>query len=432
MTRDEMIGIIKQNGYDCHPSPKTGNLIILEVDKGTDRKGVLWELRNALGFSEVRDRHTYSKQGALVVDRIIVVAKEVVEGGLLSSLDARTFMKGAKEKTLKYKGEDVTCFHFTSHKDIEKCMLAGIESEPMLGEPVKTAFSAFFDDGKFDWSEVKDVRIIKKLAAYAGEVLTGWVLLQPNYRNYVSGDIPMKTKASEFYLPNDPQFSGVDCFVICGKDIHAVSNKADRGAAASLFSNVMPTAQKRKTTLKGKTLKELCSVCDKVSSTSDNRKIIYEWGVNKLLGMSVQQPHTIVKRILDNTITANDAKVIEKVRDYMSKSQEHKRASAREKNNKDPKSNGSRLSLLPHSLTSFFCYELGDRLSADSLDDIINIVSAKDYYQFNLNSNLFAKGYLAYTSVKAGETDLKIVTDKSAWKDITAKQGYLNYVVSKK
>ena len=422
MTREELLKIIEGKGFGCHLDPKKGTVIVLEVDKGSNRKQALEDLRSMLGFGEIKSS-SYSKQGGLYVDKVQVVAKEIISGGNLSSLDARTFMVGAKEKKFNYKGEDIACFFFTDHKDIEKCILKGCEAEPMLGGPVKVAFEAFFKTHEFDWSQITDTRVINKLAVYAGEVLTGWVMLQNDYKKYLSGTLPFKSKANEFYLPNDPKFSGVDCFVVCNDGTYAISNKSDVGAAASFFSNVMPGALKKEKDIKGSTLRELIKVCKKLNTTSKNKEILFEWGINHLLGMNIPSPHNIVQSITKNTISVKDAAVIDAVKKYMAKSTEHTRKG------KD----GSRLELMPNSITSFFNYELGSRLEKDSLADIIEIVAAKGYYQLNLNLNEMSKnGKLHYSCVKAGDTDLKLVSNKSAWKDITAKQGYLNYIVSKK
>ncbi len=405
-------------GYDSSVSKKSGSVIIVETSKGEDRKEILRDIIAPLVGGEYvaanRLKSTAkSSKGGVVVDGITIIAKEVINGKTVSQLDARTFTIGAKKTTINYAGDKVSCYIFTDASEIEDSIIKGCQKDKLLGESIAETFADFFRTGVFTWGHVEPESLLNKMGVYVGELLSGWVLLKGLQSKHLSGTVPFQGKAKAFYIPDDPSFSGIDSIVDTADATYAISSKFDKGAAASLFANVMPAAIKRIASLRNNTLKDLATICKKGAINPDKnaKRIVYEWGVNYLLGMGIKSPEKIVDIIRANKTSPEQAAVCGRVIDIMKKE------------------NDPRLDKMPYSLSSFFNKKLSEALTKDSKDDIINIVSAKSYYQFNLDKKSFIKGELNFRCVKAGETDIIIKGDKASRDDITCKQGWINYEI---
>ena len=72
-----------------------------------------------------------------------------------------------------------------------------------------------------------------------GELLIGYLALIGG-----SGSAPWG-KAKRFLIPADPSFCGVDSWIDDGETVWPVSSKFGHGAAASVFSNILPLAIRR-------------------------------------------------------------------------------------------------------------------------------------------------------------------------------------------
>jgi hypothetical protein len=405
-------------GYESSVSKKSGSVIVIETSKGEDRKEVLRDIIAPLVGGEYvapnRLKSTAkSSKGGVIVDGITIIAKEVINGKTVSQLDARTFTVGAKKTTIDYAGDKVTCYVFTDASEIEEGIIKGCQQDKLLGESIAETFADFFKTGTFTWGRVEPESLLNKLGVYVGELLSGWVLLKGLQSKHLSGTVPFRGKAKEFFIPDDPSFSGVDSIVNMPDATYAISSKFDKGAAASLFANVVPGAIKRISSLSDCTLKDLATICKKgaISPEKNAKRIVYEWGVNYLLGMNIKSPEKIVDIIRANKTSPEQMAVCGRVIDIMKKE------------------NDPRLEKMPYSLSSFFNKKLSEALTKDSKDEIISIVSAKSYYQFNLDKKSFIKGELNFRCVKAGETDIIIKGDKASRDDIACKQGWINYEI---
>lgn len=407
-------------GYESSVSKKSGSVIIIETSKGKDRKAVLRDdIAPLVGGEYVAANRlkstAKSSKGGVVVDGISIIAKEVINGKTVSQLDARTFTVGANKTTIDYAGDKVSCFVFTDAAEIEEGIIKGCQQDKLLGESIAETFSDFFRTGTLTWGHITPASLLNKMGVYIGELLSGWVLLKGLQSKHLSGNVPFIGKAKAFYIPDDPSFSGVDSIVDMADATYAISSKFDKGAAASLFTNVMPGAIKRHDSLSNSTLKDLATICKKgaISPGKNAKRIVYEWGVNYLLGMGIKSPEKIVRTIQTNKTSPEQLAVCGQVIDIMKKE------------------NDPRLAKMPDSLSSFFNKKLSEALAQDSKDDIISIVSAKSYYQFNLDKKSFIRGELNFRCVKAGETNIIIIGNKAGRDDITCKQGWINYEVVK-
>jgi hypothetical protein len=409
-------------GYDSSISKKSGTVLIVETSKGEDRKEILRDIIAPLVGGEYvpgnRLKSTAkSSKGGVIVDNITIIAKEVINGKTVSQLDARTFTVGAKKTIIDYNGNEVSCYVFSDAEEIEESIIKGCLQDRLLGENIADTFADFFKNGFFTWGKVEPETLLNKIGVYAGELLSGWVLLRGQQSKYMIGNTPFKGKAKYFYLPDDPSFNAVDSIVdMADGNTYAISSKFDRGAAASLFANVLPGAIKRLNSLKNNTLKELATICKKgnIDPGKNSKKIVYEWGVNYLLGMNIRNPEKIADIIRAGKTSPEQQAVCGRVMEIMKKE------------------NDPRYEKMPYSLSSFFNRKLAEALTEDSKDDIISIVSAKSYYQLNLDKKAFIKGELKFHCVKAGDTEIIIKGNKSSQDDITCKQGWVNYEIVKK
>jgi len=89
------------------------------------------------------------------------------------------------------------------------------------------------------------------------------------------------------------------------------------------------------------------------------------------------------------------------------------------------------LDRLDESTTVFFCKTIANEMNSDtkSMDLMMKILGEKAYYQFNLDLNEVKKGNLKFNAVKSGGGSLKIIGTKSAYTNIDASQGTLNYII---
>jgi hypothetical protein len=420
-TKDIQEKIKIGSGYDSSVSKKSSSVIIIHTSKGEDRKEILRDIIAPLVGGEYVSANRLkstakSSKGGVVIGDITIIAKEIINGKTVSQLDARTFTVKAKKTTFDYGGDRISCFMFDDYSIIEESIIEGCRRDRLLGESIAETFQNFFETGSFTWGRVEPETLLNKLGVYAGELLSGWVLLKGLQSKYLTGTVPFRGKAKYFYIPDDPSFNAVDSIVeMSDGDVYAISSKFDRGAAASLIANVIPSAIKRYNSLGNNTLRDLVTICKKggIDPRTNAKRIVYEWGVNYLLNMGIRNPEKIVDTIRANKTSPEQLAVCGRVIEIMKKEG-------------DP-----RLSEMPRSLSSFFNKKLSEALTKDSKDDIISIVSAKSYYQFNLDKRSFIKGELNFRCVKAGETDIIIKGDKASRNDITCKQGWINYEIVK-
>ena len=342
---------------------------------------------------------------------------------------AETLILGGKLEKVRYGTKDVECRTFTTAEQISKSIVNGLEKNPKIPDYITDDFKKYDKSKKwnrFEWNESIPKNEMNQLGKYAGEVITGLIGLSTYaalafHPNILSG----KGKVSQFCVPTDPAFSGVDVF-FCMKDgsIIPVSNKYGKGAAASFFTNVMPEAMSVPLkTLSDSPLKDLVKIANKLSSIALMSKggaggkakfIIYEYGIRNILGISksvIKDPYKDIYEIIrTGKTTPNVTRVVSAIKKY-------KGVDAVVVKN------------LPASVTAFFCREIAKQFNASkgANEDMAKILAGKNYWQANLNDRKWFKGDVDYRLTNSGEVKINVIGSKAPTTDIVASQGLVNY-----
>jgi hypothetical protein len=314
---------------------------------------------------------------------------------------------------MPYYEDSIKTKRFDSPEQIEKSVVKGCVSNPLLGESVAELCQQMFAGKKVDWGNTPSATI-NKLGVYLGELLIGWVILSGK-KDLFTGYTLRKTP-KYFIIPTDPSFSGVDSFIEFddGEKL-ALSSKAGAGAKASMFTNLIPNAIKAISAQpKNTSFTEFCQFIIKNGlKPTDSKGIVWNYAVRELLDL----PSTKVSKPTDVQSAIKDSKPsVERSLVELTVQQKLKLA----QNEKDA---------WPNSLSVIFTKRIAEKFNADSLQQINNILQGKDYYQVNLSTKDWVKGLIKFSFTKAGSGQVKIYGDKAAVTDITAKQGWLNYEI---
>lgn len=414
MTIQEVIKKLKTAGYKAEKRARKsrGDYVAIIVEPKTDRSALLKNKIAPLLRGVFKREGNFSHRGEVAVGNVMVVAKEATKVSLVG-FDARLFTKGGQLTTLNYQGKEVRVHKFTNANQIRNSIIGGVKSNKSLKD-LEESIERFFDGGQFEWDDV-DPAVVNKLAVYLGEVLVGWAAMSGQTKFFVGTNPFTDSKPVEFYVPDDPMFSGVDSiFRLKNGNLVAISSKSGAGRPGSFFSNILPAAMKMN--VKGRTLKQLVNVVNRKSfKPTDAKGIVYEWGVNTLLHMNVSNPTQIVEDLKANKkgklVYQVSANLVDAMKPYQG----------------DPSAK-ERLDKLPMSITSCFNYLLAKKLE-DSEDDVQNALVAKDYYQANLNNADFQKGKLSYSLRKAGKSEVKLIFKQSSMVDPAARNGWVNYEI---
>jgi hypothetical protein len=345
-----------------------------------------------------------------------VLAKPMTKGtgGNIASLDARVFSTLGKPGTFNYNDQNISVVTFTSAELLKNSILEGIEKSPLLGETYAEIFQEFFKTGKITWPPETPLPVINKLGVYIGELLVGWVLLDRSMTKYFANN-PFSGVVTKFHLPTDPAFSGVDSFAeLSNGEYYLISSKFGSGAKASLFSNILNYGVIKYSKLSDSVFKDICGVVKRGGlSFKNSRAIVYTYGIRNILGLNelaVKDPNNVYSEIYSGKGGKDSDKVIEKIKATRGVDRQI-------------------IDSLPYSVSSFFNREIAKELMSDpkSLDQMKEILTGKDYYQANLNTTEWSKGNLKFKFISSGQAELKVIGSKSAIRDITSKQGWVNY-----
>ena len=409
---------IKKAGYSDIKRVTASRLVIYTED---DRKTALNTIAQEIGGRYTSNRigsGWKSSVGATLLGSFVILAKPLTKGvkGNVASLDARVFSKGATTSTFLYADQEVAVAKFTSANEIKDSILKGMRDSPLLGEAYEEMFKSFFETGKIDWAPNTPAAMINKLGVYVGELLIGWVLLSKKAPAYFTRN-PFTGTAKAFYLPTDPSFSGVDSFIeMSDGSYYGISSKFGKGAKASIFTNLIKIGMEKESKLKSSVFKDICSIAKNNNlKYTASRAIVYNYGIRKILGISSSQINS-PDSIYAQAYSGKSSKELDMVVG----------AVLRISDNKDIKA------ALPNSISSFFNRTIAQQLNddAESLSQIEQILTGKDYWQANLDINKWTKGTVYFSFVKSSGAVIKIYGNKSAISDLTSKQGWINYELS--
>lgn len=258
------------------------------------------------------------------------------------------------------------------------------------------------------WSGTALEQERKRLGVYLGELLIGYQALDGG-----TGLAPWG-KAKRFLIPSDPSFCGVDSWIDDGQTVWPVSSKFGHGAAASVFSNILPLAIKRGAT---GVLGELVAASRDAGVTAEtllnktgSKDVLYHYGMRTVLNMDIRDPVSIF-------VAVKNGRQHPRLNDVTGAIRSHPFASDQIK------------AALPNSITSFFCRALAFNMEAcpDTKTQFMNILCDKSYIQANLAVDKWLAGVIEFRFTKSGDSFLRIIGNKSAISDITCKQGTVNY-----
>lgn len=375
---------------------------------------------------ELNGHYTNQKNGvgwrssagaAIMKDGFVIIAKPQTSGisGNISELDVRYFCNLGESNSIYFRGKSSLVKTFTSARVIEKSILEGCLSHPYLSDAYFNAFRELFDSEQTHWTNT-ETAIRNKLGVYVGELLIGWALLKGNL--HLFQDAPHLDKVCKFHILTDPTASGFDSIVeYSNGDLQAISSKFGSGAKASFFTNVFKNGIETSGSLEHSFFRKLCEFSIGLGISHKNaRDFVYSYGVREILGIpdsKLENPISVFNQIKYNNIQADAQIVIDAI--------------AKITTDEDIKEN------LPKSVSMFFNRYLSKNLNSDanSINQMTKIIAGKDFLQVNLNIAKWNKGEMLFRFMKSSETNLKIISNKSAVADIVCKQGWLNYNLSK-
>lgn len=356
------------------------------------------------------------------------------EGGSMDfKLQTKNLIENGTKKKYDLMGQTgVDCVVFKTSDDLRKNCLEYIKKNKLLDSAMnfKSSIIKYFsskDPSKIQWIGAVSDQEIQQFK-YLGEVAIGLVLLEGKTA-CITGNPPFK-KAKEIIFPLDESFAGADSFVMDQSgEIYPISSKTGKGAAASFWSNIFPKIMQNEKYRKSTILKDIYDASKAIGINSPEqlktagKKIIYEYGVRNLLN--------VTKKELINTYSVYEefakhddiTKYSPSVRVVFNKLKEEMKTAKDE----------SALKNLDESTTVFFCKTIARMMNEDkkTMDIILTILCQKNYYQANQDMNELKKGNIKFDIVTSGGGKVKMIGTKSAYTNIAAPQGTINYEITK-
>ena len=351
--------------------------------------------------------------------------KQAKKGGEQLKIPANILTKTAQsiESTVRNKTFESKVFY--NALDLSTTINNSIQVIKTIPDPLKIVLINYLESGKFsviDWMGYNNKQHINEIAKYLGELLIGLCILNKEF-NVLSKNVFTK-KVKKFILPTDSSFAGVDSmFEFIDGTFLPISSKSGKGAPASFHANVMPVLVKNSIKTKSKLLSFMIDI--QRQKNLKNLEFIYEIGFKFLmkkdlkgkLGKKVlNSPYTIYNNIRTGNITELEKYVMNVVR-----------------NGKWPvmKNQNKIIDKLPNSLTYFICQNIAELLNKDkeAKNTIIEALTAKEFWQANLDKNKFHKGHVYFKMISSGSNNIKVTQGKGSMNSVKSEQGRLNYFI---
>jgi hypothetical protein len=351
-------------------------------------------------------------------------------------LQSANLISGAPKVRINLLGhENVECAVFKTTGELCRIVKANLQANRLLDQNpnFKKSLINYFsgsDFTKIKWLDAIDDSEKNQFAKYVGELVVGLIVLSGKASSNITGTNPFTGRSvRSFVLPLDESFPGADsAFELQDGSYAPVSSKADAGAPASLFSNILSYILKNPNILQNRDtwIKKLygaattLGVTDERALKTSSKKIVYEAGIRHILK-------------LDSKAVPNTYQVYQdfKATDDMTKySPASRRAYTALAAAMKADNNETALRNLDSSTTVFLSKKLAEALNndAESIKIMLKILGAKDYYQANLQTGpLLKDGTIQFKMLRSGEATLKIIGTKSGYTSIEASQGTLNY-----
>lgn len=356
---------------------------------------------------------------------------------------------GTRLETLDYlNGQaDVACRIFTDADAMGTSILSGLESSAGTPDHVLEQVSDFFIDNmhvtgtqvsnKFNWLPSMHEKDKKLLGIYLGELLPGYFALKNRYGADIFSERIIHEGLSQFVLPDDPAFGGIDsAFIYSNGSRACISSKFGEGAEASIWNNIMPLVvdNKSENGISGLSresiVKQLIRTCESVSDyKSKGRKAVYYCGVREIMKNNVVDPETFFSELKRGSLSPDSASLF---REIVAKVNELKTQPGY-----NQLSSFSNRKVTMNSITSVFSRMIADRLNMEVSSTpalqirLKSILAGKSFFQLHMDSRKFLNTGEVYFQVKkSSKVGLIFKGDKSAIDSATsldAGNGTVNY-----
>lgn len=339
----------------------------------------------------------------------------------LAAASATTFAKYGKKTTISYMDKSMKVVAFSSPSQIENSIIAGLEHVERDKDSSQLAFLEFFSNGyrNIPWNSEISANEKARYGVYIGELLIGLFFLSGLASQHLHPS-PDNRTARAFYIPDDATFSGIDSLVeFDDGSFLPISNKFGLGAKASIFANIMAKGLVNLGKMQPSVFVDLCSAAIGAGVTSQDMiakrksmQVIYEYGFRNILQMNIKDPMLVYYSLKSGNLTQDAIDVVTKIK-YSGLA------------------DNDVLANLPNSVTAFFCRTIAARLNNDptSLNQMIEILSGKEFWQANLVESKWEKGIVQYRLTSTKEMKIKIIGNKAPITDIAARQGTVNYEI---
>jgi len=276
---------------------------------------------------------------------------------------------------------------------------------------------------KFDWGDIKEKTERNEIAVYFGEILVALSLLN-NEMSVFKGDlIPKGEAVSKVIFPKDPSFKAVDSMIETDKKtIIKISSKKGKGAAASLYGNVISHIIDYNINVSGTVLDSVVNTSRGYNLKRDVISAMYNWAfVNlkefKRLKLSSDQ----FKSELINYKNKGKS-------DYID---DFNIVSKRIKKGRYPHFKGKKLDNLPFSISHFISGEMAEKLNKDkkAMDMILRILGEENYFQVSLDNSFVKTGKAKYISKHSGSNNIRILSSRATYNDPKLSQAKINYEI---
>lgn len=358
--------------------------------------------------------------------------------------------EGGRLETLPYlNGQaNVACRVFDDADQIARSVLAGLESSASTPDHVLEQVLDFFMDNmdviggqvsnKFNWIPAMDDKDKKELGKYFGELLPGYFALKNRYGADIFSERIIHQGLSQFVLPDDPAFGGIDsAFIYADGSRACISSKFGEGAEASVWNNIMPLviANKTESGISGLSrnsiVKQLIRSCEAVSGYArKGRETLYYCGVKEIMGDNIVDPETFFSELKRGALSPDSASLYLKIKNLVSE--------LKAQPGYTQLSSGFKTNEVPlRSITAVFSRIIADRLnmevsSTPALKNRLkSILAGKSFFQLHLDDRKFLNtGEIHFKVLKSSKVNVIFKGDKSAVDtetSLTAGSGTLNY-----
>jgi len=314
---------------------------------------------------------------------------------------------------------------FDNINDIIRTVITGFNNMKGIPDYIKKTIELNMKPpfSVFDWNTIDNRTERNEIAIYFGEILVAMSLLNNELNVFKGNLLPRGEKVAKVIFPTDPSFKAVDSIVETDKGtIIKISSKKGKGAAASLYGNIISYIIKYNIDVKGTVLDELVQSAQGYNLKRAVLDTMYEWAFKNL---------SVFKNI-DMNPTDFKTELIKYKKTGETKYQEQfdKVSNAIIKLNKKH-FQGKKLQSLPFSISHFISSEMADKLNNDkkSMLMILRILGEENYFQVSLNNNFVKTGKAIYTVKHSGSNKIKILSSRAVTNDPALSQAKINYEI---